>query len=939
MKPLNALRLYRVRLRARWAQECLAVVGIAAGVALLFASQVSSSSLQSSVAELARGIDGNATLQLLARDPHGFPERMLGRVRRIPGVRFAAPLLEAGANATGPRGGQSVELVGADASLSELRGTLVRHTQNLSPFANLGAVVLPAPLAQSIGVTAFGREVTFQIAGRTAQAPLYSVLDQRQIGSLIASPVALVPLSFAQETTGFGARVSRILVQPAPGAQARVRAALRTLAAGRLNVEGVDYETTLFATAAAASNKSTELFAVISALVGFLFAFNATLLTVPQRRRLIVDLRRDGYAPRTVIGVLLIDALALGLIACVLGLALGDELSIHLFHSNPAFLSLAFALGSQRVVGWQSVALALAGGMLAAIVAVLTPLRDILAHDPLAAGAPRGGGDAGAPRSPASSAARPAAHAGGRSWAACRRAARAGANSPVARPAACALAGALCLGAATAILLADPAASIPGMVLLMGALLLALPLALDATLALVRRLAGMVVSPVPHVATMELSAARARAVAIAATGAVAVFGSVAIQGAHRDLLVGLENAAREMNAFTDVWVSPAGSYDLLKTTPFAPTQQAALKRLPGVRAVGLYRSGLLDYGERRVLVIAPPREATPLLPAGQLLQGDPRVASERVRRGGWLVLSAALASEHHLRIGDTFTLPSPDPRSFRVAALSTNVGWAPGAIVMNATDYAHAWGSSDASAYSVVLAPGVSPARGAREIERALGLGGRGGTDTPGAGTRGSPPPGGEPAGRTPPPGGEPAPGTPPPGGEPAPGTPPPGGEPAPGTPPRGGGLAVETAAQHAERQQALSRAALARLTQIATLIPIAAVLAMAAAMGAMVWQRRPRLAKLKLEGLPRVQLWQTILLESLLLLGAGCLTGALFGLYGQQLADRALASVVNFPVVYSVTLPAALRSLALVSATALAILALPGYLAASVPAALALQD
>ena len=134
-------------------------------------------------------------------------------------------------------------------------------------------------------------------------------------------------------------------------------------------------------------------------------------------------------------------------------------------------------------------------------------------------------------------------------------------------------------------------------------------------------------------------------------------------------------------------------------------------------------------------------------------------------------------------------------------------------------------------------------------------------------------------------------------------------------------------------QQRALNREALARLTQIATLIPIAAVLAMAAAMGAMVWQRRPRLAKLKLEGFPRAELWRTILLESLLLLGVGCLTGAIFGLYGQQLADRALANVVNFPVVYSITALTALQSLALVTATALAILALPGYLAASVPA------
>ena len=844
MRPRNALRLYGVRLRARLVQECLAVVGIAAGVALLFASQVSTSSLQHSVAQLSRGIDGRATLQLLARGPNGFPASVLGRVRAIPGVRVAAPLLEAQANAVGPRGSESVELVGADGSLAALGGALVRRVA-LEPFGGVGAVVLPAPLSKAIGVSRFGQEVTFQIAGRTVQAPLYSQLHEAQIGSLIGTPIAIAPLFYAQEMTGLPARVSRILVQPAADAQARVRTALVQIAAGRLNVEPTDYDARLFSKAAAASNQSTALFAVISALVGFLFAFNAMLLTVPQRRRLIADLRRDGYTPSTVIAVLLLDAVVLGLLACTLGLALGEELSIHLLHSNPAFLSLAFAVSSERVVSWQGVAVAAGGGMLAAIVAVLTPLRDILSRDPLAAiGAPRVG--------------TAATGAGGRR----------------------ALVGLLCLGAASAILLLAPQAAIPGMILLVAALLLELPIALSVTLALVARLAGRITSVVPHVATMELSAARARAVAIAATGAVAIFGSVAIQGAHGDLLAGLDGAAGEMNASTTVWVSPAGSYNLLMTTPFVPVAQARLARLPGVRAVRIYRSGLLDYGERRVLVIAPPRQARPLLPEGQLVGGNPRQASERVRAGGWLVLSQALAAEHHLRIGEAFTLPSPNPSRFRLAALSSNVGWAPGAIIMNASDYARAWGSPDASAYSIVLAPGFGAQRGAYEIARALG-----------------------------------------------------GGQAGPSS------MLVQTAQRHAAQQRVLSREALARLTQIATLIPIVAVLAMAAAMGAMVWQRRPRLAKLKLEGIARAELWRTILLESLMLIGVGCVTGAIFGLYGQQLADRALAGVVNFPVVYSVTALGGLESLALVVATALAILAIPGYLAACVPASLALQD
>jgi putative ABC transport system permease protein len=839
VKLSNVLHLYRVRLRSRLLQECFAVVGIAAGVALLFASQIASQSLSSSVGQLNSGIVGHATLQVTARNAQGFDERLLTRVRHLPGVRLAAPLLEVNANAIGPRGQESVELVGADASLSELGGALVRRAA-LTPFAGLGAIVLPAPVATKLGVTKFGEMIRFQTGGNVSEAALYAQLHQRQIGPLIASPIAIAPLAYAQELSGLPGHVTRVLVEPAPGSEGEVRAALVQLAGGRLNVEGANYDEVLFAKAASATNQSTALFAVISALVGFLFAFNAMLLTVPQRRRLIADLRRDGYTPRAVVGVLLLDAVVLGVIASLLGLVLGDELSIHLFHATPGYLASAFAVGSERVVGSQSIAIAAGGGMLAACVAVLSPLRDILSRDPLAAITPR---QDSAP--------------GGTVWL---------------------VAGGLtCLVVTLLILLAAPQDAVIGMVSLIGALLLLLSVPLNATLELVRRFAPAITSAVPHITVMELRSGRARAVAIAATGAVAVFGSVSIQGAHGDLLHGLENAAHDANAFTDVWVAPAGTYNLLTTAPF-PTRETMgkLTLLPGVRAVHIYRGGLLDYEDRRVWVIAPPVQADPLVPPTQLVEGSLAQATTRLREGGWAVLSQALATEHHLHIGQSFTLPSPNPTTFRVAALSTNIGWAPGAITLNAEDYAHAWGSSDASAYNVLLAPGTSQAQGRGEIQAALG-----------ANT----------------------------------------------------GLAVQTAESRAAQQRALSRQGLTRLTQIATLILTAAVLAMAAAMGAMIWQRRPRLAKLKLEGFPPSELWQTIMLESLLLLGVGCTAGALTGLLGQQLLDRALANIVNYPVVHSIGLLPAIWSLALVTAAAVAIVAAPGWFAAKVPASLALQD
>ena len=88
----------------------------------------------------------------------------------------------------------------------------------------------------------------------------------------------------------------------------------------------------------------------------------------------------EGYGRRTMLEVLLFDALVLGLVASLLGLALGDELSLRLFHANPGYLSFAFAVGSQRIVSWQSIALAVTGGMLAACVGVLAPTYDIFKH-------------------------------------------------------------------------------------------------------------------------------------------------------------------------------------------------------------------------------------------------------------------------------------------------------------------------------------------------------------------------------------------------------------------------------------------------------------------------------------------------------------------------------------------------------------------------------
>ena len=81
------LFVFRARLKERavLGQEALAVIGISVGVALLFASQVASQSLDGSVRQLTRQLVGGAQYQLDARGPEGFPKASLVKSARCQG--------------------------------------------------------------------------------------------------------------------------------------------------------------------------------------------------------------------------------------------------------------------------------------------------------------------------------------------------------------------------------------------------------------------------------------------------------------------------------------------------------------------------------------------------------------------------------------------------------------------------------------------------------------------------------------------------------------------------------------------------------------------------------------------------------------------------------------------------------------------------------------
>ena len=121
--------IYEARLEATavLVQEGFAILGIAVGVALLFASQVSSTSLAGSAAQLNTQLVGSAQVQIDARGPEGFGEGLIREVRRVPGVQVALPIVEQQVNLSGPGGERSVDLIGVDPRLVHAGSRLPRR--------------------------------------------------------------------------------------------------------------------------------------------------------------------------------------------------------------------------------------------------------------------------------------------------------------------------------------------------------------------------------------------------------------------------------------------------------------------------------------------------------------------------------------------------------------------------------------------------------------------------------------------------------------------------------------------------------------------------------------------------------------------------------------------------------------------------------------------
>ena len=374
---MSLTRLAFRSLRAQPLRAALSSLGVALGVAVLFAGLATSAGVEASVRGTVRDLVGRADLRVAAFGESGLSAATVAAIAGTPGVAVAAPAFErrtylgpglVADTALPP----PVTVLGIDPTVDPKLHDLAlvsgvplgdpdEHSALVTErLANEDGLVLGSPLTMQ----GSGDRVTYRVVGIIAgDGPLTGALGRTVVVPLRtaqavfgATGVTRVDVGLAAGTdpaTASAALESRLVAEP------YVLSSPQDLAAA-LRASTTDFQTT------------TALIAAVALFAGAFLIFNTLSMTVTERIREVGLLRAAGATRGQVMSFMLSQALALGVAGSLVGLLLGALLAV-------AMVAFVRTVGSvtleQPALPLDAVAVALMVGIGVTLAAALEPAR------------------------------------------------------------------------------------------------------------------------------------------------------------------------------------------------------------------------------------------------------------------------------------------------------------------------------------------------------------------------------------------------------------------------------------------------------------------------------------------------------------------------------------------------------------------------------------
>lgn len=390
------LRIPLRNLRARPLRALATLAAVVVGVALVSGTYVLTDTIDRSFERLFRESQKGADVVVTARqpisspavEPPTLPASLLARVRAVPGVRQAVGGVVGFAKVVDDRDrplgrGFAPNFIG---SVLPRPFEWLRYVRGRAPSRSGEAAIDEASarfrsvrVGERIGVVGERGIRRFRVVGITRLGA----------GASLGGAVAVtLTLADARAVTGKRGRFDQLLVRAAPGVtpeELRTRLASRLGREARVETlaESVERQAREVRSGLSFLRIALLVFAGVAVVVGGFLIFNTFSITVAQRTAEFGLLRTLGAARGQLLGLVIAEALALGVLGAGFGVALGIA-------STPALDELLGMAGldlpnSGPVVRTRSLIVGLAVGLAVTLVAVLVPAIRATRIPPLAA--------------------------------------------------------------------------------------------------------------------------------------------------------------------------------------------------------------------------------------------------------------------------------------------------------------------------------------------------------------------------------------------------------------------------------------------------------------------------------------------------------------------------------------------------------------------------
>jgi putative ABC transport system permease protein len=667
--------------KRHWVISALTASGVALGVGVYIAIELSAASLKVSMRQTVDRVAGKTQLEVTAGEA-GFPEAALEMVRATPGVAAAQPVVEAVVRAEG-EAESSVMVLGIDfLGDRTLRDWDYEDEEVLDDplifLAQPDSICLTEEFAARHNLV-LEDTVSLETGHGWKPFTVRGLIRPEGPATAFGGNIALMDLYAAQYTFSRGRRLDRIDVLLEDGvsleeAMSDLRAAL-----------GTGYTVDTPARRGAQMEVLIENFGATMSLscwqaifIAVFMIFNVFAVAVARRRREIGILRSLGVTRRKIMGLFLVEGAIIGCIGTAFGLALGLLMASGVTRFMIALTEVAYGTthsAPHLVIEVRVLLLGMLLGVTSAVAAAFFPARGAAMLRPVEALAK------GRFQRTSETQSRP------------RQAIGVGLAV---------LAVVLLFTAAKSSLLG----AITTMMLINLAALFLIPSLIGPLVRLLRPVFGGLFGVEGRIAADTLTQAPRRTSATVLALMVAIAFVISLAGmassfrrSYRLWIDGVLNA--------DFYLTASERF-FSKSFHIPPEFEQEVASVPGVRSVEPFRGVRIDLEGRRPLLASLPLALTYSRMDVPVVAGDKKEWLNRGPLGEGFAVSDNFARLFGLGVGDTLTLPSPSgPVSLPILVEVLDYSSEQGTIWVDRSVYVERWKDEGIDTLDVMLETGV----------------------------------------------------------------------------------------------------------------------------------------------------------------------------------------------------------------------------------------